>query len=134
MFSLRTAWSRAPNRLAQHLEHLQALGQPLIDLADSNPLHARLEYPVERIRAALAAPQVVSYDPEPRGLVSARQAVCRHLAEEYPRAIFFMGKLIFQEERWYHRLFHNETASAIQRRLQFSGIQAMVLPIRVLES
>jgi len=66
--------------------------------------------------------------------VSTAEEICRALAEEYPRAIFFMGKLIFQEERWYHRLFHNETASAIQRRLQFSGIQAMVLPIRVLES
>jgi len=61
------------------------------------------------------------------------EEVCRQLAEEFPRAIFFMGRLIFREEKWYHRLLHNETPHAIQRRLQFAGIQAMVLPIRVLE-
>ena len=61
------------------------------------------------------------------------EEVCRELAEEFPRAIFFMGRLIFREEKWYHRVLHNETPHAIQRRLQFEGIQAMVLPIRVLE-
>jgi len=61
------------------------------------------------------------------------EEICRELAEEFPRAIFFMGRLIFREEKWYHRLLHNETPHAIQRRLQFQGIQAMVLPIRVLE-
>ncbi|HEY6844562.1 MAG TPA: amino acid transporter, partial [Thermoanaerobaculia bacterium] len=59
--------------------------------------------------------------------------VCKKIAEEYPRAIFFMGKLIFREERWYYRLLHNETPNAIQRRLQFDGLQAIVLHIRVLQ-
>jgi hypothetical protein len=54
------------------------------------------------------------------------------LAEEFPRALFVMGRLIFREEKWYHRLLHNETPHAIQRRLQFQGIQAIVMPIRVL--
>jgi hypothetical protein len=58
--------------------------------------------------------------------------ICREIAEQFPRAIFFMGRLIFCEEKWYHRLLHNETPNAIQRRLQFEGLQAMVLPIRVL--
>jgi amino acid transporter len=58
--------------------------------------------------------------------------VCKQIAEEYPRAIFFMGKLIFRDEKWYYRLLHNETPNAIQRRLQFDGLQAIVLPIRVL--
>jgi amino acid transporter len=57
----------------------------------------------------------------------------RQLSAEFPRATFFMGRLIFREEKWYHRLLHNETPHAIQRRLQFEGIQAMVLPIRVLD-
>jgi amino acid transporter len=60
--------------------------------------------------------------------------VCQTIAEEYPRAIFFMGKLIFREEKWFHRLLHNETPNAIQRRLQFDGLQAIVLPIRVLQT
>jgi amino acid transporter len=60
------------------------------------------------------------------------EAICLEVAKEFPRAIFFTGRLIFKEEKWYHRLLHNETPHAIQRRLQFAGIQAMVLPIRVL--
>ena len=61
------------------------------------------------------------------------EQMCEELAEEFPHAIFFTGRLIFREEKWYHRLLHNETPQAIQRRLQFAGIHAMVLPIRVLE-
>ena len=58
--------------------------------------------------------------------------ICKEIAEEFPRVIFFMGKLIFKEEKWYHRILHNETPNAIQRRLQFDGLQAIVLPIRIL--
>jgi hypothetical protein len=64
--------------------------------------------------------------------VATVETICRDVASEFPRAIFFTGRLIFKEEKWYHRLLHNETPHAIQRRLQFDGIQAMVLPIRVL--
>src|SRR5207237_6562024 len=64
--------------------------------------------------------------------VATIEDLCVTLSEQLPRAIFFMGRLIFREEKWYHRLLHNETPHAIQRRLQFQGIQAMVLPIRVL--
>jgi hypothetical protein len=65
--------------------------------------------------------------------VSTVEEICVQVAQEFPRAIFFMGRLIFREEKWYHRLLHNETPAAIERRLQFQGIQAMVLPIRVLD-
>jgi len=59
--------------------------------------------------------------------------VAEEIAREYPRAIFFAGKLIFERERWFDRLLHNETAYAMQRRLQFAGLQMVVLPVRVLE-
>jgi len=58
--------------------------------------------------------------------------LCEEIAKEFPRAVFFAGKLVFEEERFYQRLLHNETAYQIQRRLQFKGINAMVLPVRVL--
>jgi len=64
--------------------------------------------------------------------VGAIEQLCREVATEFPRAVFFFGKLIFQEERWYHKLLHNETGYALQRRLQFHGIPTIVLPIRVL--
>jgi hypothetical protein len=52
---------------------------------------------------------------------------------EFPRTIFYLGKLVFERDRIVYRLLHNETAHAIQRRLQFSGLQSVILPIRVTE-
>lgn len=66
--------------------------------------------------------------------VETTEQVCGELASEYPRAIFFTGKLIFEREKWHHPFLHNESAYAIQRRLQFRGLQTIVLPIRVLET
>jgi hypothetical protein len=65
--------------------------------------------------------------------VAEAERLCREVAREFPRALFFAGKLVFEQERWYQRLLHNETAYQLQRRLQFAGLNAMVLPVRVLE-
>jgi hypothetical protein len=65
--------------------------------------------------------------------VAEAERLCVEVAREFPRAVFFAGKLVFQKERWYQRLLHNETAYALQRRLQFDGLNAMVMPVRVLE-
>ena len=64
--------------------------------------------------------------------VTEAENLCRRIAAEFPRAVFFAGKLVFEHERWYQRLLHNETAYALQRRLQFAGLNAMVLPVRVI--
>lgn len=48
--------------------------------------------------------------------------------------MFFAGKLIFQRPKWWHRLLHNETAQAIQERLQWAGRTMVTLPIRVREA
>ncbi|UPT76058.1 MAG: APC family permease [Elusimicrobiota bacterium] len=53
------------------------------------------------------------------------------LSREFPRMIVFTGKLIFKEERWYQPILHSETANSLQRRLQFNGVQVVVLPVRV---
>lgn len=53
------------------------------------------------------------------------------LSREFPRMIVFTGKLIFKEQRWYQAILHDETASSLQRRLQFNGVQVVVLPVRV---
>jgi len=66
--------------------------------------------------------------------VDAATQLCREVAKEFPRTLFFAGKLVFEQERWYQRILHNETAYQIQRRLQFAGLNAMVLPVRLLES
>ncbi|MFL5362132.1 MAG: APC family permease [Myxococcales bacterium] len=61
------------------------------------------------------------------------ERLATEVAREYERSIFFSGKLIFERERWWDRLLHNETAYSIQRRLQFAGLAMVVLPVRVLE-
>jgi hypothetical protein len=64
--------------------------------------------------------------------VSECEELAAKISQEFPRAIFFSGKLIFERERWWDRLLHNETAYQIQRRLQFAGLPMVVLPVRVL--
>jgi amino acid transporter len=65
--------------------------------------------------------------------VSECERLAVEVAKEYERSIFFAGKLIFEQEKWWDRLLHNETAYQIQRRLQFKGLPMVVLPVRVLE-
>ena len=64
-------------------------------------------------------------------VVAEAERLCLDVATEFPRITFFTGKMIFQRERWWHRLLHNETALAIQRRLQWAGKTMVTLPIRV---
>ncbi|MBF5045248.1 APC family permease [Aggregicoccus sp. 17bor-14] len=64
--------------------------------------------------------------------VAEAERLCREVARVYPRSVFFAGKLVFQREKWFQGLLHNETGYALQRRLQFAGLDAMVLPVRVL--
>jgi amino acid transporter len=63
--------------------------------------------------------------------VEEAEKLCLQVAAEFPRVTFFAGKLIFQRERWWQRLLHNETALAIQKRLQWNGRTMVTLPIRV---
>ncbi len=65
--------------------------------------------------------------------VAEAEHLCIEVSREFPRAIFYAGKLIFEKEHWFQRLLHNETAVQLQRRLQFAGINVMVLPVRVLQ-
>ncbi len=46
-------------------------------------------------------------------------------------SILFSGKLVLQEENALSRFLHNHTAATLQQRLQFSGMDMMILPIRV---
>ena len=57
--------------------------------------------------------------------------LCREVALRFPRSVFFAGKLIFQQEAWYQRFLHNETAAAVERRLQFAGLPMIIVPVRM---
>jgi len=64
-------------------------------------------------------------------VVEEAEHLCLELGKQYPRVVFFLGKLIFAHERVSYKFLHNDTAYAIQRRLQFAGLQTVVLPIRM---
>jgi amino acid transporter len=57
--------------------------------------------------------------------------LCESLVKEFHKSMVFTGKLIFRQESFFQKLLHNETAYAIQRRLQWDGIETVILPIRV---
>jgi amino acid transporter len=57
--------------------------------------------------------------------------LCETISTEYPNAIFFTSKLIFEQDNWFTRLLHNQAALAIQRRLHFDGLQMVILPMKI---
>ncbi|MGA8151986.1 MAG: pyridoxal phosphate-dependent aminotransferase [Terriglobales bacterium] len=75
MFSHRTDWKLAPNRFTQAQKELQAMGADVLDLTVSNPTRAELHYDAEVILQSLSNPEAMDYDPQPKGLRPARQAV-----------------------------------------------------------
>jgi len=80
VFSARTAWTRQPNALALAVARRRAAGLPLVDLTGSNPTACGLEYPLDELRDALARGAAAPYEPTPRGLLSAREAVSDYYA------------------------------------------------------
>lgn len=64
-------------------------------------------------------------------VVAEAEALCLEVVREFPRTVCFAGHLIFRRERWYYRYLHNQTAFALQKRLQWQGIPVVVLPVRV---
>jgi amino acid transporter len=59
------------------------------------------------------------------------ETMCADLAREFRGITVFTGQLVFERENLFVRSLHQETAFAIQRRLQFRGIHSVILPIRV---
>jgi hypothetical protein len=57
--------------------------------------------------------------------------LCRDVRKRYDRPVFFASKLIFPSENFANRLLHNQTPFALQRRLQFEGLQSVILPIQI---
>ena len=64
-------------------------------------------------------------------LMAALEELCTTVAKDFPRAIFFSGKLVFEQENAFSRFLHNHTPATLQQKLQFLGFDMMILPIRV---
>jgi alanine-synthesizing transaminase len=78
MFAERTNWNLAGNRLSEALARHRAGGKRLYDLTASNPTECGFAYANEVILGALANPGALRYEPNPKGLESARLAVTEY--------------------------------------------------------
>ena len=81
MFAKRTNWNLEANRLSVALAAHRAAGKPLIDLTISNPTECGFAYDEQAILGALGNPAALKYEPNPRGIVAAREAVAKYYAE-----------------------------------------------------
>jgi aspartate/methionine/tyrosine aminotransferase len=78
MFAERTNWNLAGNRLSEALARHRAGGKRLFDLTVSNPTECGFDYDSETVLAALQNPAALRYEPNPKGLESARLAVTEY--------------------------------------------------------
>ena len=78
-FSKRTNWNTEESDLARAHRERRLADLPLADLTASNPTRCEFTYPSELL-SALTNPRALDYDPQPNGLLPAREAVCRYYA------------------------------------------------------
>ena len=64
-------------------------------------------------------------------VVEGSASLAPRIMERFPQSVFFMGQLVFPEESFFSRLFHNNTVFAVQRRLYHLGIPFIIMPVRV---
>ena len=81
MFSKRTDWQLETNLLTRISSDRLRLSLPLADLTESNPTRCGFYYDASSLLAALHQPSALNYTPDPRGPLSARQAVLEYYSE-----------------------------------------------------
>lgn len=81
MFSSRSSVDLSPNPLSVALGRLRESARPVLNLTESNPTRAGIPYDEDAIRARLADPAVLRYEPAAFGIAMAREAVARDLTD-----------------------------------------------------
>lgn len=80
MFSSRAIWNAPLNRLTIERRERAAAGLPVYDLTETNPTRVGLAYPVDELAEILASAAAASYQPHPRGIERAREALAAELS------------------------------------------------------
>jgi alanine-synthesizing transaminase len=78
-FSKRTEWNTEESELARAHRRRREAGLPIADLMASNPTRCGFIYDANLL-SALADQRALDYDPQPKGLPAAREAVCGYYA------------------------------------------------------
>jgi alanine-synthesizing transaminase len=81
IFAARTNWTLEENAYTRALHRHRQSGRELLDLTASNPTTCGFHYDESTVLAALASPAALRYDPQPKGLPSARAAVAEYYRE-----------------------------------------------------
>lgn len=81
IFAARTNWTLEENAYTRALQRHRRSGRELLDLTASNPTTCGFHYDQSAILSALQSPEALRYDPQPRGLLSARVAVAQYYRE-----------------------------------------------------
>ncbi len=80
-FARRTNWNLTTNAYTRALEEHRRAGRELLDLTASNPTTIGLSYDQQGLLQALAKPEALAYEPTPKGLLTAREAIARYYGE-----------------------------------------------------
>lgn len=83
MFAERTNWNLNRNRLSQALSRHREERKPLIDLTISNPTECGFEFDEQAILQALCQSPALRYEPDAKGLESARRGVAAYYAARH---------------------------------------------------
>src|SRR3954447_24329892 len=93
MFSKRTDWKLEANRFTEAQRQLEESGREVFDLTVSNPTRVGAQYDKAMFQSLLN-PKALDYDPEPKGLLSAREAVADYYREQYKGSSFDPESLV----------------------------------------
>jgi alanine-synthesizing transaminase len=79
-FSRRLPWEHPHNRLTRAREERSARGLPVIDLTETNPTRVGIPYPEAELAELLGRGAAPEYEPYPRGIPEAREALAAALS------------------------------------------------------
>jgi alanine-synthesizing transaminase len=83
-FAARTEWASEETAWSRALEAWRRSGLPILDLTASNPTQCGFVYDAHLL-TELSAEGARIYDPDPRGMLGAREAVCGYYADHGAR-------------------------------------------------
>src|SRR5438128_4041456 len=106
MFSARTGWNLAANRLSSLRAAKRRGGARVLDLTETNPTRVGIAYPPDLL-APLADPGSLRYEPAPRGLEPARRTVaedCRRRGAAADPARIILASSTSEAYAWLFKL------------------------------
>ncbi len=134
-----TGWHTLLNALRTFPGYYQQVviaGIAVVDAVDSIDALAAEERLKQRLQAWIPQVRALGLPCAVRSAVGtemdvAAESVCRAIRQDHPRLMVMAGKVLTSYEGLLWRILHNDTALAVQRRLQWSGIPVHLVAARL---